>query len=340
MTDLASPPRIRFREFTPTTTIRGVRMSHLSIEVGHLYMNELDDDTDTIADRFRQVVPWIAAAKASVISGKNPPRVSTCFLLDDYFIGEAGAAVNPSEVIEKLLSAADKAGVHIDYLARESACARIGQTRLAELVLSKVRPEPEPGANGSQPLTQWPGWLSNGRFTEPVPLQAMDSLEPEQPEEYGARNHSVFLAVELYKEHIGAGGVPDPAKNLWSCSFLAAVWQLLRLGLLRDGGEPVVKPEPRLPTMIGHAKWGKLPAVIQLNPGAEAFSAYRTLSILPQDYLPIEHAVRQILSHTTVDEPILRQTRDRATGEGLELPDAIVRRVTHAFIESPDVAAR
>jgi hypothetical protein len=92
--------------------------------------------------------------------------------------------------------------------------------------------------------------------------------------------------------------------------------------------------------MIGHAKWGKLPAVIQLNPGAEAFSAYRTLSILPQDYLPIEHAVRQILSHTTVDEPILRQTRDRATGEGLELPDAIVRRVTHAFIESPDVAAR
>jgi hypothetical protein len=343
MTDLAAPPRIRFREHAQQTIIRGVRMSHLSIEVGHFYLNELTGDVKSIEERFRQVVPWIAAARASAVCGDKTPRISTCFLLDDYFLDETKPAqADPAEIIEKLLTAAKKAGVEIDYLARESACARIGQTRLAELVLSKVRLEPEPGANGSQPLTQWPGWLSNGKFTGAVPLQAMDSLEPEKPEEYGYRNHSVFLAIELYRDLLGAGALPDPAMRLWSCSFLAAVWQLLRLGLLRDGGEPVVEPvvEPEGWRPEPGSKWRQLPAVVKLNPEAAAFSAYRTLSILPQDYLPIEHAVRQILSHTYIEEPILSQTRERARGEKIELPDAVERRVTHAFIEGSDGAAR
>mgnify|MGYP001097357433 CR=1 FL=1 len=56
------------------------------------------------------------------------------------------------------------------------------------------------------------------------------------PQETAARNHSVFMDVELWSEKDG--------RRLWSCPFLAAVWQLARLGLLRHLGEPVLPPTP------------------------------------------------------------------------------------------------
>src|SRR3546814_14147440 len=47
---------------------------------------------------------------------------------------------------------------------------------------------------------------------------------------------SVFMDVELWSE--------TDKGRLWSCPFLAAVWQLARLGLLRHLGEPVLAPRP------------------------------------------------------------------------------------------------
>lgn len=330
MTD-TMPPRFQFREHTQSTTIRGVRMSHLSIEVGHFYIDELDDDVKVVEDRFRRLAPWIEAARASVTSGANPPRVSTCFLIDDYFVTDR----NPTTVIDKILTAADKAGVAIDYLARESACATIGERAVAEFVLSKVQAEPEPGTNGSRPPAQQTGWLTNGRRSWGSPQQAMQELAWAPPEEYGKRNHSVFVDIELFEASpVGAG------RGRWSCSFLAAVWQLLRLGVLRYDGEPLVVPEQRSRDAVWGANWAKLPAVIQLNPDAEAFAAYRTLSILPQNYLPIEHSVRTILDHVVIEEPVLNQLRERARGEKIELPESITDRVTHVFVEGPPRAAR
>src|SRR5690606_35636054 len=103
--------------------------------------------------------------------------------------------------------------------------------------------------------------------------------------------HSVFVDVELWDERAGA--------RTWSCAYLAAVWQLLRLGLLRRDGAPVTVPRP-WPEVLPQA-WDLLPAVVQVNPRAAPFTAYRTFSVLPVGFLSTEHAVRTILSQVLVD---------------------------------------
>lgn len=337
MTSTDAPARVLLREHAPTTTIRGVRMSHLSIEVGHFYMDELAVDVDVIEERFRRIKPWIEAAVAGVRSGSNPPRVSTCFLLDDYFVRETETEADPAVVIEKILQAAKKAEVGIDYLARESACARVGEIALAELVLSKLQAEPEPGTTGARPPAQTSGWLSNGRRSPNGAGQAMRSSTWKPPVEFGARNHSVFMDVELF-DHPDGGLAPGTRR--YSCAFLAAVWQLLRLGVLRYDGKLPMEAQLRPVGTAWGSSWSRLPAVMQINPAAQAFSAFRTLSILPQAYLPTEHAVRSILDHVTIEEAALEQTRDRARVEGIDLPAELADRITHVFVEGPPRGGR
>jgi hypothetical protein len=261
--------------------------------------------------------------------------VSTCFLLDDYFVKDLEA--EPADVIKKILQAANKAQVRIDYLARESACARVGDIQLAELVLSKVQAEPEPGTTGARPPASRSGWLSNGRRSPRATGQAMRSTSWKPPLEFGARNHSVFVDVELFDNPDVASGVET---RRYSCAFLATVWQLLRLGVLRFHGELLVNAQLRTEGTDWGQSWSRLPAVIQLNPDAQPFSAYRTVSILPQAYLPTELAVRNILDHITIEEAVLEQTLGRARAEGVELPEELADRVTHVFVEGPPRGGR
>ena len=44
----------------------------------------------------------------------------------------------------------------------------------------------------------------------------------------------------------------------------------------------------------------QLPAVVQLNPAAAPFCAYRTLTLMDTQYLPVEMAVRTILGQVAV----------------------------------------
>ncbi len=308
-----------FREASAERRVESIPFAHLSIELGHLYMEDYQAGPEALRRHFRQVVPWSEAASRSCadpLSGRRP-RISTCFLVDDYFTRFG----SPRTVLPDLVSAAEECGLRIDYLGRESACAQADGVRLAELVRGRLVAEPPPDTTGARPPATESGWLCNGQRS-PVSgaAEAMGGLGAwSPPAENAANRHSIFIDIELW-DH---GGV-------WSCPYLAAVWQLLRLGALRDGGRAVALPRPW--TGDFPANWDELPAVIQLSPDAAAFSAYRTFSVLAARFLPIEHGVRTILGQVAVDDEVTRQAAVRSADEGVPLPDELVDRIGYAFV--------
>ena len=316
--------------------VQHLGLSHLSVEVGHLYMEELINGEERIADLFRQVRPLLDLARETVHRGRAPsPRVSTCFLIDDYF----NATTSPREVVEKLDRISRESGVRIDYMVREAACRKVDDLHLADLIAGMLAPEPAPGTNGSRPPTQESGWLSNGaRSLTPGPTQAMRSADVWKPPlEFGRRNHSIFVDIELWKDRetvrLVDGTLDDPP-GLWACSFLAAVWHLLRLGMVRHQGRSVVDPQPCPTGDDWPDAWEHVPAVIRLNEDAPPFAAYRSTSIMPADYLPIEHASRIIIDHLVLDDVVTHQTVERAREEGVPLSESVTGRMSHFFIET------
>ncbi|MCT7351380.1 SCO2522 family protein [Streptomyces sp. 15-116A] len=311
-----------FSETTAEPRTRAVPLAHLSLELGHLYMEDFEAGSDRLREHFASVRPWADAARAAV-TARTPggrPRISTCFLVDDYFTRFS----SPAELVPLLREEAERAGLSIDYLARESGCAVAGKVPVAQAVAGRLVEEPPPGSHGLRPPAAETGWLANGeRGTVARAPQAMQRTAAWQPpRETAARRHSVFLDVELWNDTDG--------QRTWSCPFLAAVWQLARLGLLRAEGEPVLVPEPHtgLPD-----DWDDLPPVVQLAPKAAAFTAYRTCSVLPNRFLPVEHAVRVVLDQTEVDQEALRQVAERAQGESVTLPDPVAERISYVFYE-------
>jgi hypothetical protein len=316
-----------FRETAAEPRTQAVPLSHLSIELGHLYMEDFEGGPQRLREHFAQVRPWAEAARAAaaVRAGGRRPRISTCFLIDDYF----SRFSSPAELVPLLLAEAARAGLAVDYLARESGCAVTGKVPLAQAVAGRLVAEPPPGSYGSRPPTAQTGWLANGERS-PVARtpQAMKSAAAWQPpKETAARRHSVFLDVELFSD------APD-GQRTWSCPFLAAVWQLGRLGLLRSEGEPVFTPVPHTGTAFPD-DWDELPALLRLNPRADPFAAYRTCSVVPNRFLPVEHAVRVILDQTEVDRGALDQVAERSAREQVTVPDSVADRVSYVFYGEP-----
>ncbi|MCX2925511.1 SCO2522 family protein [Streptomyces sp. NEAU-W12] len=316
-----------FRETTAEPRTQAVPLSHLSLELGHLYMEDFEAGPRHLRRHFAQVRPWADAARAAAAAqtGGKRPRISTCFLVDDYFTRFS----SPAELVPLLLAEADRAGLAVDYLARESGCAVAGKTPVAEAVADRLVEEPPPGSYGLRPPAAQTGWLANGgRSPAARAPQAMKRAAAWQPpKETAARRHSVFLDVELWSE------APD-GQRTWSCPFLAAVWQLARLGLLRTGGEAVLTPRPH--TADGFPEdWDELPPLIRLNPRADPFAAYRTCSVVPNRFLPVEHAVRVVLDQTEVDPEALSQVARRSAGEKVTVPDPVADRVSYVFYAGP-----
>jgi hypothetical protein len=79
-------------------------------------------------------------------------------------------------------------------------------------------------------------------------------------------------------------------------------------------------------------EWDLMPAVVQLNPQATPFRAYRTFSALGARFLPIELAVRTILGQVAVDATVSGQVVERAGAEGITLPGELVDRIRYAFL--------
>ncbi len=320
-----------FREAAAERRVASVPLSHLSIELGHLYMDDFTAGPG-LQQHFEQVAPWAKAGRQACVDSHQGrhgqqgrgarARISTCFLVDDYFMRFS----SPAELVPELVSAARAAGLEIDYLVREAGCADTEDVALARSVESCLVADPPPSTNGSRPQVAEVGWLCNGqRSPANDAVEAMDTVRPWMPPvQNAARRHSIFLDVELWDESSG--------RRTWSCPFLAAVWQLLRLGMLRYDGKAVAaarKWEGAFPD-----DWDEIPAVTQLNPAAAPFSAYRTLSILSTKFLPIEHAVRTILSQVAIDRDVLNQVMKRSRGEGIELPLELVDRIDYVFAGS------
>ncbi|WP_067720484.1 SCO2522 family protein [Nocardia yamanashiensis] len=322
----------------------GQGLSHLSVEVGHFYMDDLTNGPERIEAQLRQVAPLLDAFRAAARAEFGPAaRISTCFLIDDYFEqfkdrspGEPSTA--PTVILPKLLHAADECGVQIDYLVREAGCAEVpafvdGEPsgpplRLAEMMAARIVPEPGRGGNGRRPAAVDNGWLCNGRRSSEFDRGHAMRLQPwRPPEEFGARNHSIFLDVQLWNDDAETG------TRRWSCPFLASIWQLLRLGMIRHEGEVVAAPMPW--TEPWPDEWSKLPSVIQLRADAKAFAAYRALSVLPHNYLGIEHSVRVILNHLQLDDEVQAQLTERGGREPVPVtvPLEVRKRLRHVFLE-------
>lgn len=319
-----------FREVAAEPKVESVSFAHLSIELGHLYMEDFAAGPDFLRRHFRQVAPWVRAARQSCVDelAGRTARISTCFLVDDYFTRFS----TPREIVSQLREAAQEAGLEIDYLARESGCAEADGVPLAQLVEGRLVAEPPPDTNGSRPPAAESGWLCNGERSPAADFgEAMEELRPWTPPLQSAANrHSIFLDVELWDDKDG--------ERTWSCPFLAAVWQLLRLGMLRNDGRRVVTPR----TCEGDfpEDWDQLPAVTQLNPRAASFSAYRTVNVLAPRFLPVEHAVRTILSQVAIDSRVARQAAERSAAEQLPLPAELVDRISYLFVGVNPTPAR
>lgn len=328
---VSEPPVPVFKERNRGTTVQNLPLSHLSVEVGHFYMEELENGEELIFEQFRRVKPWLDAARTSAVSGDEKPRISTCFLIDDYFQHRPDA----NEIMEKLLRLSEDAGVGIDYVAKESACAsRKDGFVVAELLATRLLEEPEPDLDtGGRPPTMTSGWLSNGRGDrEAAVLNAMEPHQWDAPLEYGKRNHSIYVDVELWQDRADlAMDQDDPTKRRqYSCPFLAAVWQLVRLGLLRKDGAPALE----VVDFDGEWKqeWSQFPDVVRVNPKAMPFYAYQSLSIMPQEFLPIETAVRTIVDHFMVQPDVMDSLDLRAAEKNIALPAVISERMSHHFL--------
>jgi hypothetical protein len=315
-------PETSFQERSAQPKVEQLPLSHLSIELGHLYMEDFEGGVEQLRRHFGEVRPWVDAARhrlTGMLPAGRPPRISTCFLIDDYFTKFS----TPDQVISELVEAAGSHGLTIDYVAREAGCADAGDVRPADLVLDRLVADPPPDTDGVWPPPQEIGWLTNGdRPPGSSAPPAMSRTRGWRPPAQNAKNrHSIFLAVEIFSEE--ADG------RQWSCPYLASVWQLMRLGMLRYDGRPVAPPQPvgeRLPS-----SWPEMPAVLRLNPKAQPFSAYRTLSMLARRFQSIEAAVGVVLSQVAVDEEVRDQIRGRAAGEGIALPDDLVQRIAYVF---------
>lgn len=314
---------VTFREASGEPQVQSVPLGHVSIEVGHLYHEDFTAGPERLRHHFGLLAPWLAAARAIWTDRVSPKhaRISTCFLIDDY----SAPLGPPAVVIPQLLEAAAAAGVAIDYLAREAACVESDGVPLARLVEERIVAEPTPGTNGGRPPVNQTGWLSNGSrspSTPAAPAAAMAALAAwAPPAESAANRHSVFVDVELWDDQRGA--------RTWSCAFLATVWQLLRLGLLRSRGAPVAVPQPYGDDLPDG--WERMPAVLQLNPHAAPFSAYRTVSILPRRFFATEHAVRTVLGQVAVERAVLADTVARGRDEQVEVTGELVDRVEYIF---------
>jgi hypothetical protein len=317
-----------FHETSAEHRVESVPFAHLSIELGHLYMEEFAAGPEALRRNFRKVAPWAAAARqACAMSVPNKqPRISTCFLIDDYF----SRFGSPREVIPQLVDAAREADLEIDYVGRESACAQADGVSLAALVQGRLVDEPPPGTTGKRPPVTQSGWLCNGeRSASSISTQAeaMSQITPwRPPAENAAERHSIFIDTELWKDR-------SDGSRLWSCPFLAAVWQLLRLGLIRDTGRAVAQPKLWTAERGELPKdWDELPPIVKLNPTAPSFTAYSTYTVLAGSFLPVEHAVRTILSQVAIEDAVAQQVFDRARGDRLTLPIAPVDRIGYAFL--------
>jgi hypothetical protein len=291
----------------------GIAFSDLSIEVGHVEPNSFRRGVAHLENHLRRVTPWLGPARTAWGSADSGARTSTCFLVDDY----TAPIPPPSEVIPKLLKAAGQCDIAIDYLVRESAYAGCDALSLARYIESRTADGDSRAAGGPVRSVAPSAWLADGeRRPSPVTADGSVNGDSEQTEP----SDSIFMDIRLWPGNTSGQG--------WSCSFLAAVWQLARLGVVNDTSIAYGTPWEKR-SLSG---WNELPPVIQLNQDAAPFRAYRTVSILESRYLPIEAAVRIILKTISTEPEILNRIAARGSREDVRLPAKLTDMINYVFV--------
>jgi hypothetical protein len=279
-----------------------VAFADLSVEVAHTYLG------GATPEQLRRTA-FVAATYVKPVVASYQERgrtVSTCVLIDDYF--GSSDEMSSTEAAEVTVSACAKAGLTVHHIVREAACAET-----VEQLIERIRPEPEPDVGTQFEPLEKVGWLANGARSlrqRPSIRVAGEPPDPNErvalaPSSFGRRQHTIFLDVELWSQR------PDTTR-LYSCPLLAAWWQMVRLGMLRNsGGRPIA---PTDTTSLSDAP---------------PLAARRTLTVLDPAFLEVEHAVRSILSQ--VDLPAdwkrsLQTSRTPAT------PTTHLERIAYMFI--------
>ena len=82
-----SEVKTEFLESSADFKVESLPLSHVSVEVGHLYMEDFVDGESAVRRTFAAAAPWVKTAQTPQAIGceKKSVRVSTCFLIDDYF---------------------------------------------------------------------------------------------------------------------------------------------------------------------------------------------------------------------------------------------------------------
>ena len=114
-----------------------------------------------------------------------------------------------------VLAAAEREGLEIDYLARESACADADGISPATLTLGSLVTEPVPGATGGRPPLTETGWLTNGQRSPSTLTGRGDDQARVVAAAAGER-----ATTALYLHRRRALDEPD-GRRTWSCPMLA-----------------------------------------------------------------------------------------------------------------------
>lgn len=265
-------------------------LADVSVEFAHLYLVNVDEEQADVAAYLASqwLKPVVEAYEDAGLT------VSTVVMIDDYF---APPDTKIDEKVQILENACKHAEMRIDHIVYESACAEsIDRMKI------HLQREPHRGDGSSNPPPEDVGsaWLSNGDPPRSVPsddeivgplarIRVPTGASDRQTTLAPARgHHSIHLDVQLFKAQ---GASRD---RLWACPALAAWWQLIRLGMLRDDqqGRPQLPPRTRS------------------REGAPPLPARRTLTLLDPRFLEIEHAVRAILERLNLPEAWRRYLRD------------------------------
>jgi hypothetical protein len=285
-------------------------IADLSIEIAHVYLGDL---TPSVARAAAEAAAnWIGP----LLDRWNRRRlkISITLMLDDYF--DVAGGVPPDEGEIMLLEALSHHQIKVDYIAYEASFAEElsdnnhERETLADRFLRLLEPFPRWGESsfggryGPKNLIEGSdepvGWISNGdptrRGSEHESL-FLRSSSPLQPDVHPEHRTSIALDVQIYEQHEikGSGrklkNGTDGKERRWSCAYLAACWQLSRLGGFLDPttNAPVVPP--------------RLKALTE----GSGFFANRTLTLLSPSMLRVEHAVRVLLSQVRCDSRFQRR---------------------------------
>lgn len=255
-----------------------MRPVDVSIEVLHIYHPE--SSPKSLARSAVREARWVEAIISEL--ERQGRTWSVCMLIDDTDPRSDATAVE-----RRFEDAWRTTGLPLDHTVRETECA-MSISRMLERFTGEI----DIGLAGALGTAVCPPpvdvvaerrqWLTNGEPARPSTTQLGTVALTEEPGEANIvpartvgsrRSHRIHLDVELWS-------TVGHSAPIWSCSMLAAWWQLLRLGAPHIERSPLARLAPEGRPVSLHAR--------------------STLTLLPARMLEVEHAVRTILQRVVV----------------------------------------